>query len=93
MRVLLCDDGYLEASPREPFPGDRRAVSIDYTNHRGERSIRTVIPTGRLIIGGSKWHLNAPYLFEMWDAGKDAFRLFDPSNIHRWSADTLPAHA
>ena len=80
---------HIELQPQPPYPGDRRAVSIDYTNHRGERGIRTIIPTGRMLEGPTEWHPDAPYVIEAWDAGKDVIRTFDPAKIHRWSHLTL----
>jgi len=72
------------AAPPPPPAGE--PVVIDYTNHAGVRSVRTIIPTGRMLSGPSKWHPDAPWLIEAMDVAKGEMRTFDPARIHRWGA-------
>lgn len=58
-------------------------VAIDYTNHRGERSIRVIQPR-RIIWANSEWHPRTQWLLEAFDYGKKADREFAMENIHSW---------
>lgn len=69
--------------------GHRRVVLhqpplvIDYTNHYGDRGLRTVWPM-RLWWGESEWHEGEQLLMDAWDAEKDAMRTFAVKDIHGW---------
>ena len=61
---------------------DRRTILIiDYTNWRGERSMRTVIPE-RIEFANSEWHPDTQWLLLGWDCEKRAEREFAFSGIH-----------
>lgn len=50
-------------------------IVIDYTNHRGERSMRTVIPFG-FRFGTSPFHPEPQWLMEAFDRDKGETRTF-----------------
>lgn len=58
-------------------------VSIDYTNYRGERSIRTIRPD-RIWFGENEYHKPAQWLLDANDIEKGAARTFALSDIHSW---------
>lgn len=58
---------------------------IDYTNHRGERSLRAISPTANPIFYGSTtWHTEEQWLLEAWDLEKGQLRTFAVKDIHAW---------
>ena len=64
---------------------DERAVWIDYTNYRGTRRVRHVIPDPN----GFYWrntpeHTEPQWLLNAWDIEKNALRSFALSGIHGW---------
>lgn len=61
----------------------KQVVEIDYTNWRGERSTRRIVPMG-LIWGTNKWHLDQQWLMDALDVDKRENRTFALSNIHSW---------
>jgi predicted DNA-binding transcriptional regulator YafY len=65
--------------PAKPDP----SVFIDYTNYRGERSVRLVVPQG-IIWASNEWHPEEQWLLRAYDLGKDAERYFAMSSIHSW---------
>lgn len=54
---------------------------IDYTNHRGERSTRKVIPRA-VVWRLSPWHSEAQWILEVFDLDKQQYRDFAMVNIH-----------
>lgn len=64
-----------------------RAVLIDYTNWRGERSTRLVFPSS-IRFGESPYHPGPQWLLDAWDVEKRAARTFAMKDIHRWGAET-----
>jgi predicted DNA-binding transcriptional regulator YafY len=60
-----------------------RSVKIDYTNWRGERSIREIVPS-RIFHGTSDWHAMPQWLMSAWDVEKQAMRDFALKDIHQW---------
>jgi predicted DNA-binding transcriptional regulator YafY len=61
----------------------RKEVVIDYTNYRGERSMRRIRPTN-LVWDSNEWHPVEQWLLIAWDLDKDASRAFAVSGIHSW---------
>lgn len=58
-------------------------IEIDYTNHRGERRWRKIIPeTGSLLFGETPDHKPAQWCFSAWDVEKQARRTFAILNVH-----------
>lgn len=60
-----------------------RMVEIDYTNWRGERSVRRVEPTG-FYYGQTEFHPNPQWLLIARDVIKGR-RVFAMKDIHRWT--------
>lgn len=60
-----------------------KAARIDYTNHKGERAMRQVVPY-------SIWHGSTEYQAEpqwymlAWDTDKKVYRNFSMKDIHSW---------
>ena len=53
----------------------RKAVSIVYTNYRGETARREIIPQ-RLWFGATKWHPDEQWLLDAIDIDKKSSRSF-----------------
>lgn len=62
--------------------GNETRVEIDYTNWRGERSIRT-ITSGRVKFASNEWHPEPQWLLEAYDWPK-GWRDFAMEDIHSW---------
>ncbi|MGV3721359.1 MAG: hypothetical protein ACO1SX_10670 [Actinomycetota bacterium] len=60
-----------------------KSVVIDYTNWRGERAKREILPF-RLWFGSNDWHPEPQWLLDAWDAEKDELRIFAMRGIHAW---------
>lgn len=58
-------------------------VEIDYTNWRGERSVRRIKPL-RLFFGKTEHHVTDQWLLDAFDYGKDAERTFSIKDVHAW---------
>lgn len=56
---------------------------IDYTNHRGERGNRVILPL-RIWFGSTPWHPTNTWLLEALDLAKGQKRDFDMACIHSW---------
>jgi predicted DNA-binding transcriptional regulator YafY len=59
-------------------------IIIDYTNWKGERSSRTIIPI-RIYWGSNEWHKIEQWLMEAHDIEKKAPRNFALKDIHSWT--------
>lgn len=66
----------------------RHSVVIDYTNHRGERSERTILPSG-IYFGTTEWHPGPQWLLDAFDRDKGDNRTFAMKDIHGWR-DVVP---
>jgi predicted DNA-binding transcriptional regulator YafY len=60
------------------------AVTIDYTNWRGERGVRRIEPR-HIEFTSSEFHPEQQWLLTAWDIDKGAFRTFAMKDIHSWS--------
>ena len=58
-------------------------VTIDYTNHRGERSLRTICPL-EVVFESTEWHLEEQWLLKAYDTEKGVWRFFAMKDIHSW---------
>lgn len=72
------------AEPSIDTPG--AVVAIDYTNYRGERSVRAVLPT-RIWFGETDWHSGAQWLLEAEDVARGVARTFAMKDIHSWGSE------
>jgi predicted DNA-binding transcriptional regulator YafY len=62
-----------------------KPVVIDYTNHRGERRERMIIPhAGSLRFAETPDHTPAQWVFNATDVEKGATRTFALANVHSW---------
>lgn len=61
-----------------------RYVEIDYTNWKGERSIRKIVPR-QLFEGKNEWHPELQWLVLALDLDKQADRNFAMKDIHSWT--------
>ncbi len=62
----------------------RGHVVIDYTNWRGERSTREIVPLGNWKLGSNEWHPQEQWMFLARDVAKGEDRWFAMSGIHSW---------
>lgn len=67
----------------------RKEVLIDYTNWRGERRERHIVPVS-LNFENSEWHPETQWILEAIDMDVGAVRNFALANIHSWRP-ALPA--
>ena len=64
-----------------------RRVIVDYTNWRGERGERTILPiAGTMRLSSHQWHPEPQWLFDAFDIAKDEERVFALAGIHSWKA-------
>jgi predicted DNA-binding transcriptional regulator YafY len=59
-----------------------RAVDIDYTNHKGERRVRKIVPVGVMHFANNQWYPTDQWLFNAIDIEKNEMRSFSLNNIH-----------
>lgn len=60
-----------------------RAILIDYTNHRGERRERRILPV-RIWWGKTEHHIHEQWLMDAYDMEKGEHRDFAMRYIHSW---------
>lgn len=60
----------------------RKLLEIDYTNHRGERTTRRVLPYGTMRFGTSEFHKTPQWLIPAFDLDRKADREFALKDIH-----------
>lgn len=70
---------------------EQRKVLIDYTNHRGERAVRTILPMAPLTWSSTEWHPEEQWLLEALDVEKDVVRFFAVKDIHGWGVKVGPS--
>jgi predicted DNA-binding transcriptional regulator YafY len=63
-----------------------RVAIIDYTNWKGERSERRVLPL-YLGFNNNEWHPETQWLLYAVDQEKEKIRTFALANIHSWRAE------
>ncbi len=66
---------------------DEKAIEIDYTNWRGERAWRTVIPY-HIVYESNSWHPEKQWLMMAYDPEKDSVRSFALAGIHGFRPTT-----
>ena len=85
-RGKSCDTRATPSAPPSPRPTRRESpmrVRIDYTNWRGERSIRLVKPL-RLEFENSEWHPETQWVLYAVDLDKGVERVFAMKDLHSW---------
>lgn len=63
--------------------GCEQNVVIDYTNYRGERSLRLIMPL-RMEFKSTEWHAEPQWILEAIDLHKKEVRGFAVSEIRTW---------
>jgi predicted DNA-binding transcriptional regulator YafY len=63
---------------------EHKEVIIDYTNWRGERALRRILPLS-LSFENNQWHPETQWILEAVDVEKNVIRGFALANIHSWS--------
>ena len=59
-------------------------IEVEYTNYRGEKAVRTVIPL-RHWYGKTEYHNDHDqWLLDVWDVEKDAPRTYALKDISKW---------
>ena len=61
----------------------RTQLRIEYTNWRGETSVRTIVPLN-IWFGSTEWHPVEQWLMRAVDIEKDAERDFALTDIKKW---------
>jgi predicted DNA-binding transcriptional regulator YafY len=67
----------------------KQVVEIDYTNWRGERSKRRIVPMG-VSWENNEWHPETQWMLEALDVDKRERRTFALANIHSWTPAPMP---
>ncbi len=60
-----------------------KVVIIDYTNYRGERSERRILPSS-MAHTSNQWHREPQWLLTAMDLAKGELRTFAMKDIHSW---------
>lgn len=60
-----------------------KIITIDYTNYRGERGKRSIIPQ-KIFFDSNEWHREKQWLLEAHDVEKNQIRFFSIKDIHQW---------
>jgi len=58
-------------------------VVIDYTNYRGERGERLIVPE-EIFFGSNEYHADPQWLLKAFDYKKGERRTFAVKDIHSW---------
>lgn len=58
-------------------------VKIDYTNYRGERGFRFIVPM-TMYFSCTTFHPERQWLLDAWDCEKETYRTFAVKDIHSW---------
>ncbi len=68
---------------------EARVVEIDYTNHRGERRTRRIIPCQQTLrFVETPHHTPAQWVFDAWDVERNLQRTFAFKSVHSWTVVT-----
>lgn len=59
-------------------------VDIDYTNYRGERAVRRIIPVEMTFSASLPWHSEVQWTLLALDVEKREHRSFAMKDIHSW---------
>ena len=73
-----------EPDPVVPAVDASKAVTILYTNYRGESAKRVIVPHS-IWFGCTEWHPEDQWLLEAYDLDKQAFRSFALRGLEMWA--------
>lgn len=86
IRALPDPPVSVPAHSGEPVAGEAgQPVIIDYTNYRGERSLRRILPGSKFGWGSNEYHPEPQWLMTGYDLEKKAWRIFALRDIHSWT--------
>jgi predicted DNA-binding transcriptional regulator YafY len=71
---------------------EERQVTIGYTNHRGEHSMRRILPI-KIWFGATHWHPQPQWLLKAIDIEKDNYRDFALRDVDSGSFKAVAAVA
>lgn len=61
----------------------KNPIKVEYTNYRGEKGIRTIVPLG-YEFGSNEYHKEEQWLLKVWDIDRQAERVYAAKEITRW---------
>ena len=61
----------------------KKAISVLYTNWRGETAERQIIPI-KIYWGSTEWHPENQWLLKVWDLERKAYRSYALKDIKEW---------
>lgn len=61
----------------------KKAISVLYTNWRGETAERQIIPI-EIYWGSTEWHPENQWLLKVWDIERKAYRSYALQDIKEW---------
>lgn len=61
-----------------------RVVVIDYTNWKGVRGMRRILPIRWVFVHDNEYHPGNQWLLKAFDFERDDYRDFAMSGIHSW---------
>lgn len=61
-----------------------QSVQIDYINWQEVRSVKHILPSGRLYFSSTQWHPEPQWLMEAEDLTEGVHRQYAMSGIRRW---------
>ena len=79
-----------DATVVEPAVDAGKAVTILYTNYRGERGKRFIVPRS-IWFGCTEWHPENQWLLEAYDLDKQALRSFALQDLEMWAQEPAPS--
>lgn len=63
--------------------GLKNPIKVEYTNYRGEKGIRTIVPIS-FFFGSNEYHTQEQWLLKVWDCDRQAERIYALQEITRW---------
>lgn len=89
LTILLCSL-QLNAKEKAMKWDQEKAVQVDYTNWRGEKGTRTIVPES-IYFGSTEWHPEKQWLLRAYDVEKQAYRDFALKDIASWIPAAIPS--
>jgi len=63
---------------------NEKAITLDYTNYKGERAFRRVVPIS-ISFTSNEWHKEPQWILKAFDLDREAERNFAIKDIHKWT--------
>jgi hypothetical protein len=94
--LMISPEAIDEALAANPLPEalatQASPITIDYTNWRGERRVREIVPL-RIFFGSNEWHKEPQWLLEANDPEDGETKTFALTGIHGFGEDNRLAQA